>query len=52
MTFSLWQNALKSWIKTLELKKCSAILCKDVADHLHYLDIIAAGFLEAEKRLL
>ena len=34
----------------MESKNCPAILCKDIADHLHYLYIIAPDFFEAEKR--
>ena len=46
MTHLKWQSALK----TLESKKYSAILCKNIAHHLHYLYVIAPGFFEAEKR--
>ena len=50
MTLYLWQSILKSWVKTLESKKCPTFLCKEITDHLHYLYIIAPDFFEAEKR--
>ena len=50
ITLWLWESALKSRVKNLESKNCPAILCKDIADHLRYLYVIAPDFFEAEKR--